>query len=88
MAHLILPSNFIHLLFIQAAIVASKVEVEPRRKRPRSKFAADKLRTTRARGEVKTRPFVSVTLDAGDLGAERSRDAWSLTRLVEGTASR
>ncbi|XP_048253598.1 uncharacterized protein LOC124137947 isoform X7 [Haliotis rufescens] len=37
---------------IKAAIVASKVEVEPRRKRPRSKFAADKLRTTRARGEL------------------------------------
>ncbi|XP_067651100.1 uncharacterized protein [Haliotis asinina] len=37
---------------IKAAIVASKVEVEPRRKRPRSKFAAEKLRTTRARGEL------------------------------------
>ncbi|XP_046547275.1 uncharacterized protein LOC124257300 isoform X7 [Haliotis rubra] len=37
---------------IKAAIVASKVEVEPRRKRPRSKFAAEKLRTSRARGEL------------------------------------
>ncbi len=54
---------FTHVLFIQAAIVASKVEVEPRRKRPRSKFAADKLRSTRTRGEVKTRPFVSQPSD-------------------------
>ncbi|XP_067651102.1 uncharacterized protein [Haliotis asinina] len=48
---------------IKAAIVASKVEVEPRRKRPRSKFAAEKLRTTRARGEenVYTQPTSGLT---------------------------